>query len=280
MSADPTPRAPSASTSTSGSAARWHPLGTVYLFHFDQRYEHAGHYTGWAEDLDHRVAEHLAGRGARLIEVITQAGIGFRLARTWPDVTRARERQLKRQGGASRHCPICQEDRKARGLPRRPTRDQPGRGDRRSGLNQQRPNQWAAAVPTRGTRPERVAAFLALNPGFARPARASQAKQWGGARSREEVELLGPRVTGAAWDENAQPSQHRVATVTRRVVQARLQARQQRTARRAEQTRTHELAARTHQRLLERQARQRQPTGGRPSRPRPSRDDKERDRER
>ncbi|HEV8166023.1 MAG TPA: hypothetical protein VGR74_16545, partial [Actinomycetota bacterium] len=32
----------------------------------------------WAEDLDHRVAEHLAGRGARLIEVITQAGIGFR----------------------------------------------------------------------------------------------------------------------------------------------------------------------------------------------------------
>jgi predicted GIY-YIG superfamily endonuclease len=132
VSADPTPRAPSASTSTSGSAARRHPLGTVYLFHFDQRYEHAGHYTGWAEDLDHRVAEHLAGRGARLIEVITQAGIGFRLARTWPDVTRARERQLKRQGGASRHCPICQEDRKARGLPRRPTRDQPGRGDRRS----------------------------------------------------------------------------------------------------------------------------------------------------
>jgi predicted GIY-YIG superfamily endonuclease len=64
----------------------------VYLFHFDQRYEHAGHYTGWAEDLDHRVAEHLAGRGARLIEVITRAGIGFRLARTWPGVTRARER--------------------------------------------------------------------------------------------------------------------------------------------------------------------------------------------
>jgi predicted GIY-YIG superfamily endonuclease len=269
VSADPTPTTPSASTS--GSEVRRHPLGTVYLFHFDQRYEHAGHYTGWAEDLDHRVAEHLAGRGARLIEVITQAGISFRLARTWPGVTRARERQLKRQGGASRHCPICQEDRKARGLPRRPTRDRPV---------QQRPNQWAAAVPTRGTRPDRVRAFLALNPEFARPARASQAKQWGGARSREEVELLGPRVTSAAWDENTQPSQHRVATVTRRAVQARIQARQQRTAQRAEQTRTHELAARTHQRLLERQARQRQPTGGRPGRPRPSCDDKDRDRER
>jgi hypothetical protein len=106
------------------------------------------------------------------------------------------------------------------------------------------------------------------------------AKQWGGTRSREEVELLGPRVTTAAWDENAQPSQHRVATVTRRAVQARIQARQQRSATRAEQARTHELAARTHRRLLERQARQRQLTGGRSSRPRPSRDDKERDRER
>src|SRR5215216_3684439 len=100
MTADPTPTTPSHSSSSGR-----HPLGTVYLFHFDQRYEHAGHYTGWAEDLDHRVAEHQAGRGARLIEVITQAGIGFRLARTWPGVTRARERQLKRQGGASRDLP-------------------------------------------------------------------------------------------------------------------------------------------------------------------------------
>jgi predicted GIY-YIG superfamily endonuclease len=278
VSADPTPITPSASTS--GSAARRHPLGTVYLFHFDQRYEHAGHYTGWAEDLDHRVAEHLAGRGARLIEVITQAGIGFRLARTWPGVTRARERQLKRQGGASRHCPICLEDRKARGLPRRPTRGQPGREDQRARPNQQHPHQWAAAVPTRGARPERVAAFLALNPEFARPARASQAKQWGGARSREEVELLGPRVTRAAWDENAQPSQHRVATVTRRAVQARLQARQQRSAHRAEQHRTRDLAARTHQRLLARQARQRQAASGPAGRKRPDHQHGERDRER
>ena len=118
MTADLNPTTPS--PSTSDATERRHPLGTVYLFHFDQRYEHAGHYTGWAEDLDHRVGEHLAGRGARLIEVITQAGIGFRLARTWPGVTRAMERQLKRQGGASRHCPICQDERKARGLPGAP----------------------------------------------------------------------------------------------------------------------------------------------------------------
>jgi predicted GIY-YIG superfamily endonuclease len=269
VTADPTPTAPP-SRSSSGR----HPLGTVYLFHFDQRYEHAGHYTGWAEDLDHRVAEHLAGRGARLIEVITQSGISFRLARTWPGVTRARERQLKRQGGASRHCPICQDERKARGLPRRPGHDRdPGQHDQQPRRGQPH-QQWAPAVPTRGTRPDRVRAFLELNPEFARPARASQAKQWGGTRSREEVELLGPRVTSAAWDENHQPSQYRVATVTRRAVQARLQARQQRTATRAEQTRTRELAARTHQRLLARQARQ--AAGGR----RPQRTREERDRER
>jgi hypothetical protein len=82
------------------------------------------------------------------------------------------------------------------------------------------------------------------------------------------------RLSSAAYDENAQPSQHRVATVTRRAVQARLQARQQRTAARAEQTRTRELAARTHQRLLARQTRQ--PAGSR----RPQRPREERDRER
>ena len=188
MTADPTPT-PASSSSSSGR----HPSGTVYLLHFDQRYEHAGHYTGWAEDLDRRLAEHLGGRAARLVEVITQAGIGFRLARTWPGVTRARERQLKRQGGASRYCPICQADRKARGLPRRSPRDHQG-VVKPSNRNSDRPGrQWAGAVPTKGARPERVATFLELNPKFALPAGASPAKQWGRARGREEIELLTPR---------------------------------------------------------------------------------------
>jgi predicted GIY-YIG superfamily endonuclease len=265
------------SPSPASSSSRRHPFGTVYLFHFDQRYEHAGHYTGWAEDLDHRVAEHLAGRGARLIEVITQAGIGFRLARTWPGVTRARERQLKRQGGASRYCPVCQEDRKARGLPRRPPRDQRAT-PANSSRNGDRPGRrWAAAVPTHDTRPERVAAFLELNPKFALPAGASQAKQWGRARGREQIELLTPRVTTAVFEENQQPSQHRVATITRRAVQARLQARQHRAADRAEQARTRELAARTHQRLT---SRQQPPARGAARGSRPHRMREERDRER
>lgn len=82
------------------------PAGTVYLLHFDRPYRHAKHYLGWTLDLDARLAEHAAGRGARLLEVVASSGIGWRLARTWPG-GRARERQIKRQGGLSRCCPLC-----------------------------------------------------------------------------------------------------------------------------------------------------------------------------
>ncbi|MGI9001431.1 MAG: hypothetical protein ACR2GH_07160 [Pseudonocardia sp.] len=78
----------------------------VYLLHFDRPYRHARHYCGWTTDLPARLAAHRGGRGARLVEVVTGAGIGFRVARTWPG-DRARERQIKRQGGLSRCCPLC-----------------------------------------------------------------------------------------------------------------------------------------------------------------------------
>ncbi len=86
--------------------SRFTAVGVVYLLHFDRPYMHAEHYTGWTTDLDTRLAEHAAGRGARLLAVIVSAGIGWQLARTWPG-TRSLERALKRQGGASRRCPIC-----------------------------------------------------------------------------------------------------------------------------------------------------------------------------
>ncbi len=90
------------------------PGGVVYLVHFSEPYRHARHYTGWTGgELEARLAEHKAGRGARLLQVVAQAGIGWTLARTW-EGTRQRERQLKRQGGASRRCPICRAERKAK----------------------------------------------------------------------------------------------------------------------------------------------------------------------
>jgi predicted GIY-YIG superfamily endonuclease len=93
----------------------------VYLLHFEQPYKHARHYLGWTADLPARLAEHASGRGARLLAVVQAAGIGWTLARTWSG-SRVRERQLKRQGGASRRCPLC-------GVRPRQTAHQLGGGD-------------------------------------------------------------------------------------------------------------------------------------------------------
>src|SRR6266498_4099229 len=86
------------------------PPGFVYLIHFDQPIgnptEPKGRVQHWTQDLRSRLAEHEAGRGARLLEVIRDAGLGWKLARTWSG-DRKRERQMKDQGGASRHCPEC-----------------------------------------------------------------------------------------------------------------------------------------------------------------------------
>ena len=86
-------------------------MDTVYLLHFAQRYKHAGHYVGSTNTLTKRLAEHQNGRGARLLEVVHAAGIAWVLARTW-EGGRRRERQLKKQGGASRRCPICKGKRR------------------------------------------------------------------------------------------------------------------------------------------------------------------------
>jgi hypothetical protein len=91
----------------------------VYLLHFDRLYvpypgaplrDCAGHYCGWTTDLTSRLTRHAAGCGARLLAVVHQDGISWQLARVWPG-PRERERRLKRQGGASRRCPLCKAPR-------------------------------------------------------------------------------------------------------------------------------------------------------------------------
>jgi len=81
--------------------------GTVYLIHFDQAVaDHARHYVGWASDLDARLDDHRQGRGARLMEVVRERGIGWHLARTW-EGTRTRERAIKARAEGPRLCPDC-----------------------------------------------------------------------------------------------------------------------------------------------------------------------------
>ena len=85
--------------------------GTIYLLHFSQPYQHARHYLGWTRDLEVRLAQHRSGQGARLMEVVRDAGLTFDLVRTWTG-DRYLERRLKHRGGHARLCPICHQARR------------------------------------------------------------------------------------------------------------------------------------------------------------------------
>lgn len=88
----------------------------VYIIHFDSPLAHAKHYVGFCEDtdtsLDDRIKEHLSGRGARILSVCNERGIGYQLARVLPG-DRARERQIKNTKNTSSYCPICRALKKA-----------------------------------------------------------------------------------------------------------------------------------------------------------------------
>jgi hypothetical protein len=77
------------------------------------------HYAGSAEDIDARFAMHLAGRGARLLEVAIERGIDFWIVRTWlcaPDDARLLEKRLKSQKQGPALCPLCRAERKRQRL--------------------------------------------------------------------------------------------------------------------------------------------------------------------
>jgi len=120
----------------------------VYTLHFDPpyrpspdapSYKTAGHYTGWAANLEKRLAEHEAGRGARLTQVQAAAGGTWRLAAVEPG-TRFRERQLKAHG-ASRRCPICKAEAASTVPLRRPEPEAEAELEARWGLT------WPKADP-------------------------------------------------------------------------------------------------------------------------------------
>jgi predicted GIY-YIG superfamily endonuclease len=81
-------------------------MAQVYLLHFSRPLHHARHYLGSTSNLDARLAEHRAGRGARLVEVVIGLGITFEVTRTW-NGGRDLERTLKRRKASPRLCPVC-----------------------------------------------------------------------------------------------------------------------------------------------------------------------------
>lgn len=85
----------------------------VYLIHFDKPYRHARHYIGFTDNMDRRMHEHEFNcNGARLLQVVREAGIGFRVVRTWPDGDRSLERKLKNWKKSSCLCPVCRAERR------------------------------------------------------------------------------------------------------------------------------------------------------------------------
>lgn len=96
-------------------------MAAVYLIHFDQPYKHARHYVGYTSwSVKRRCAHHADGTGARLMQVVTEAGITWRVVRIWRGQGRTWERQIKNYGHTAKLCPVC-SGRKAHRLMRGPT---------------------------------------------------------------------------------------------------------------------------------------------------------------
>lgn len=87
-------------------------MGTVYLIHFERsigsgRRGQARHYLGYtSKPLQERLDRHRKGDGARLMQVISEKGIGWSVVRKWTG-NRGLEKQLKARHNAPKLCPIC-----------------------------------------------------------------------------------------------------------------------------------------------------------------------------
>jgi hypothetical protein len=99
-------------------------VGTVYLFHFNAPMGNlanpraqAQHYLGFTDDLDTRIAKHLAGRGAKIVAAALAKGLIFELYH-WPACL-ATEKLVKKTKKTSLYCPACAaaSGRKPKALP-------------------------------------------------------------------------------------------------------------------------------------------------------------------
>jgi len=85
----------------------WRQKVTIYLYHFERKLYHAGHYLGSSDDLTRRSAEHDTVGGSKLMQARARAGIKAKIVRTWEETPRYHEVELHRQKNNSDFCPVC-----------------------------------------------------------------------------------------------------------------------------------------------------------------------------
>jgi len=99
-------------------------MGEVYLFHFNAPLGNlsnpraqARHYVGFSDDLDARIKQHLAGKGAKIVAAALKQGLVFELYH-WP-APLASEKLIKRRKETHVFCPACcaSRGRKPRPIP-------------------------------------------------------------------------------------------------------------------------------------------------------------------
>ncbi|MBD0289216.1 MAG: endonuclease [Flavisolibacter sp.] len=81
----------------------------VYLIHLSEKLHHAQHYIGYCNEgtLQQRLYHHRNGTGARFMQVVTELGIPWQVARVWEKGDRNFERKLKNRKKARCLCPCC-----------------------------------------------------------------------------------------------------------------------------------------------------------------------------
>lgn len=79
----------------------------VYLIHFNEPLAHSNHYIGYTNNLEKRMDRHARDDGAKILKILKEKGIGWKVVKVWVGGDRKLEKRLKNRGGASRICPIC-----------------------------------------------------------------------------------------------------------------------------------------------------------------------------
>lgn len=82
----------------------------LYILHFDQPISPDSttqHYMGYAQDVNSRLSDRKAGKGARLTQVANERGIGYNVVWTAEGDRKAERAMKNRKKNFGRWCPVC-----------------------------------------------------------------------------------------------------------------------------------------------------------------------------